>query len=327
MQTPGLVLYNSLAPGSVEATVTYAKMAEERGFRNVLVSEAGSDALALAQQLASVTARIQVGTCITNIYFRPPLLAALQAMTIDRFAPGRLLLGLGTSSEAFNRQIYGVAMEKPGAALRRYVTTVTRALRGEQEDLARMAAMGMVVPRAAHKIAVYVGTVSPQCLSVVGEIADGCFVSQCAPHGLQEIKESLLRGTQKSGRSLAEVAIAPLVHCCVCEDRAVALRSVRRTLASYGQRPLYTRFFARQGFTKEAEQLAAAATKGDRAAAEAAISEELAEQVAAMGTAAACRKKVEEFERAGAAYVTLFPMAIDGDYDRGVKATLEAFAG
>jgi alkanesulfonate monooxygenase SsuD/methylene tetrahydromethanopterin reductase-like flavin-dependent oxidoreductase (luciferase family) len=324
MQTPGLVLYNSLAPGSVEQVVTYARQADERGFRNVLVSEAGSDALALAQHLASVTTRIQVGTCITNVYLRPPLLAALHAITIDRFAPERLLLGLGTSSEALNK-VYGIAMEKPAATLRHYIETVAGIFRGEHDVLARMKAMGMVAPRAAHKIPIYIGTASQQCLGVTGELADGCFTSQCAPHGLQEIKDHLSRGAQRAERSLADITVAPLVHCCVCTDRGVALRSVRRTLASYGQRPLYTRFFARQGFSKEADQLAAAAAKGDRTAAEAAISEEMAEQIAAMGSPQECQKKVEEFEKAGATYLILFPMAIDGDYDRGVRAALEAF--
>ena len=32
------------------------------------------------------------------------------------------------------------------------------------------------------------------------------------------------------------------------------------------------------------------------------------------------------FEKAGAARVILYPIAIDGDYDRGVKAVLDAFA-
>lgn len=324
MQPPGLVLYNSLAPGSLEKTVTYARMAEERGFRNVLVSEAGSDALALAQQLANMTSRIQVGTCITNIYLRPSILAALHAMTIDRFAPERLLLGLGTSSEALNN-LYGVVMEKPATVLRNYLTTVAGVFRGDHEQLSQMKAMGMAVPRAAHKIPIYVGSASSQCLRITGGLADGCFTSQCAPHGLKEVMDHLAQGAQRAGRSLTDIPLAPLVHCCVCADRGVALRAVRRTLASYGQRPLYNRFFARQGFVKEAEQIAAAAAKRDMAAAEAAVSETMAEQVAAMGTAQECQKKVEEFTNAGASYVVLFPMAIEGNYERGVKAALEAF--
>jgi alkanesulfonate monooxygenase SsuD/methylene tetrahydromethanopterin reductase-like flavin-dependent oxidoreductase (luciferase family) len=183
----------------------------------------------------------------------------------------------------------------------------------------------MVTPRAAHKIPIYVGTASALSLGVTGELADGCFTSQCAPHGLQEVLGHLAHGTEKAGREVTDITLAPLVHCCVCEDRGVALRSVRRTLAGYGQRPLYTRFFARQGFVKEAEQLAAAAAKGDRAAAEAAISEDLIDQVAALGTAQECQKKIVEFEKAGASYIMLFPMAIDGDYERGVRATLDAF--
>ncbi len=324
MQIPGLMLFGNLAPGSVEAVVTYAQMAEARGFRNVLVSEVGSDALALAQQLANVTARIQVGTCITNIYLRPPLLAALHAITIDRFAPGRLLLGVGTSNLTLN-QAYGLAMEKPAATLRHYLTTVTRIFRGEHEGLQRLGAAGRAVPRAAHQIPVYVGGVAPQSLAVTGELADGSFVTQCAPQGLPEIKEGLAKGAQRAGRALADISIVPLVHCCVCSDRAVALRSVRRVLASYGQNPLYNRFFARQGFAQEAAQIAAAAARGDKAAAEAAVSEDMAQQVAAMGTAQECQQKVEEFEQAGAASVILWPTAIDGDYDRSVRAVLDAF--
>ena len=103
--------------------MTYAQLAEERGFRNALVSEAGSDSLALAQHIAGVTKRIQVGTCVANVYLRSPLLAALHAITIDRFTPERLLLVLGTSSEALNNA-YGVAMQKPAATLREYIRTV-----------------------------------------------------------------------------------------------------------------------------------------------------------------------------------------------------------
>ena len=66
MQTPGLVVFSGfgLTPDGVQRTAAYAKMAEERGFRNFLVTEAASDAL--AQHLASVTSRIQVGTAIFN---------------------------------------------------------------------------------------------------------------------------------------------------------------------------------------------------------------------------------------------------------------------
>jgi 5,10-methylenetetrahydromethanopterin reductase len=259
------------------------------------------------------------------VYLRPPLLAALHAMTIGRFAPGRLLLGLGTSSEVLNR-LDGIEMTTPATVLREYMRALSSALRGRHETLSQMKKLGMAVPQAVHQIPVYVGTASQKCLEVTGELADGCFTSQCAPHGLQEVKDHLSRGAQRTGRSLTDLALAPLVHCCVEADRGVALRAVRRVLAAYGQRPLYNRFLARQGFVIEAEQLAAAARKGDTAAAADAVSETMAEQDAALGTAPHCRKKVEEFAQAGASSVVLFPIVIDGDYDRGVRSVLAAFA-
>ena len=326
MQTPGILILSSLAPGAVERAVTYAQMAEARGLRNFLVTESATDSLALAQHLAAVTSRIQVGTGITNLYLRHPLLAALHVMTIDRLAPGRILLGLGTSHVPTNKA-YGISMEKPLTALREYLTTVTKVFRGEYEGLAQMAARGLAVPRAEHKIPIYVAGISPKSIVLTGELADGSLPLNYAPHGLKEVVDGIAQGAQRAGRSPAEVKIALIMHCCVCPDRAVALRSVKRTLAFYGRMPFYNRLFARQGYQKEAAGITAGWTKGDMNAAAEAVSEQMAEQIAALGTAQECRKKIEEFEKAGASYVILYPTAIDGDYDKGVRAVLETVAG
>ena len=247
-------------------------------------------------------------------------------MTIDRLAPGRMLLGLGTSHVPTNKA-YGISMEKPLTALREYLTTVTKVFRGEYEGLAQMAARGLAVPRAEHKIPIYVAGISPKSIVLTGELADGSLPLNYAPHGLKEVVDGIAQGAQRAGRSPAEVKIALIMHCCVCPDRAVALRSVKRTLAFYGRMPFYNRLFARQGYQKEAAGVTAGWTKGDTNAAAEAVSEQMAEQIAAMGTAQDCRKKIEEFEKAGASYVILYPTAIDGDYDKGVRAVLEAFAG
>src|SRR5215813_13497208 len=135
MQTPGMLILSNMAPGTLERLVTYARMAENRGLRNFLVTESLTDSLAIAQHIASKTSRIQVGTGITNIYLRHPLLTALHVMAIDQMAPGRMLLGLGTSHVPTNKA-YGIAMDKPLSTLREYLTTVSRVFRGEYEGLA-----------------------------------------------------------------------------------------------------------------------------------------------------------------------------------------------
>jgi 5,10-methylenetetrahydromethanopterin reductase len=319
MQTPGMLTLSNMAAGTLERLVSYAQMAEARGLRNFLVTESLTDSLAIAQHLASKTARIQLGTGITNIYLRHPLLAALHVMAIDQVAPGRIMLGLGTSHVPTNKA-YGIAMDKPLTALREYVSTVSSVFQGQHEAFALMAARGMGVPKAERKIPIYVAGISPKSIMLTGELADGSLPLNYAPHGLQEVVAGIAQGAQKAGRSPAEVTIALIMHCCVCSDRAVALRSVKRTL-------FYNRLFARQGYQQEAERITAAWATGNANAAAEAVSDRMAEQIAAMGTAQACQKKVEEFEKAGASYVVLYPTAIDGDYDKGVRAVLEAFGG
>lgn len=326
MQTPGMLILSNMAPGAVENAVKYAQMAEARGLRNFLVSESLTDSLALAQHIASATSRIQVGTGIANLYLRHPLIAALHAMTIDRVAPGRMLLGLGTSHVPLNRS-FGVAMDKPLTALREYVKAVSSIFRGDYEGMKWMASAGLPMPQTAGKIPIYLAGISPKSIILTGELADGSLPVNYAPHGLKELVDGIAEGARRAGRSPSEVTLAPMVHCCVCPDRAVALRSVKQTLAFYARMPFYNRLFVRQGFQKEAAGIAEAAGKGDMRAAAAAVSDQMAEQCAAMGTAQECRKKMEEFEKAGASYVILYPTAIDGDYDKGIRAVLEAFGG
>jgi len=324
MQTPGMLLFTGLAGGAPQRAATYAKMAEERRWRNFLVTEAASDALALTQHIASVTSRIQVGTAIFNIFLHPPLQAALHALTIDAVAPGRLFLGLGTSHAMLN-QAYGLPMDKPLTAMRLYVETMRSVFRGEHPGLAQMAAAGLAVPRAERKIPIFLAGVSPKSIQLTGGIADGSIPAQYGPRMLKEVADGLAEGAKYAGRSPKEVTLAPIVHCCVCPDRGVALRSVQQQLAFYGQMPFYNRIFARHGFQREAEQIMAAAMKGDRAGAAAAVSERMVDECAVMGSPQECVKQVEAFEKAGASYVILYPMAIEGDLDRSVRAALEAF--
>lgn len=62
------------------------------------------------------------------------------------------------------------------------------------------------------------------------------------------------------------------------------------------------------------------------AGAAAEVSERMIEKIAVVGSEQETIKKVEDIEKAGATRVILFPIAIDGDYDRGVRALVDAFA-
>jgi len=326
MQTPGMLVISSLIPGSLDKMASHAQMAEARGLRSFLVTESLTDSLALAQHIANKTTHIKVGTGITNLYLRHPLLTALHAMTIEQLVPGRLLLGIGTSHAPSN-QAYGISMSRPLTALREYVSTLSKVFHGNYEPLSQMAARGMAIPQVERKIPIYVAGISPKSIVLTGELADGSLPLNYAPHGLKEVVDGIAQGARSAGRSPAAVTIALIMHCCVCPDRGVALRSVKRTLAGYAQRPFYNRLLVRQGYRREADAITAAWARSDARAAADAVSDQMAEEIAAMGSAEECQRKAEGFEKAGASHVVLYPTAIDGDYDKGIRAVLNAFSG
>jgi alkanesulfonate monooxygenase SsuD/methylene tetrahydromethanopterin reductase-like flavin-dependent oxidoreductase (luciferase family) len=234
---------------------------------------------------------------------------------------GRLLLGLGTSHQPINAA-YGFNMDKPLSTLRNCVESLRKAFAGE----ALIKRPGFAPPKAEGKISVYIAGISPKSIELTGELADGSLPLNYGPRGLKEVVDGIGRGAQRAGRNAADVSIALIMHCCVCADRALALKSVKSTLAMYGSMPFYNRLFVRQGFTREAEGIMKAAAAGNMAGAAAAVSDQMAQEIAAMGSAQECKRKLEEFEHAGASWVLLYPVPIDGNYDRGVRAVLEAFA-
>src|SRR5579864_6569113 len=79
------------------------------------------DLLTTLAAAAMRTTHLTLGTAIVQIFSRHPVLLAQQALSLNSLSKGRLQLGIGTSSPAFAKLVYGVEMEPPLAYLREYV--------------------------------------------------------------------------------------------------------------------------------------------------------------------------------------------------------------
>src|ERR1700727_858666 len=84
------------------------------GYTDAWTSElAGTDAfspLVLASQWAP---ELRLGTAIAGIYTRAPVALAVSAGTLAQLAPGRFVLGLGTSSQVAVEQWNGIPFTRP----------------------------------------------------------------------------------------------------------------------------------------------------------------------------------------------------------------------
>ena len=83
-----------------ERVVQWAQAAERAGFGSVWIIEDyyHPGAFTLAGAVAASTERIGVGLGVVNPYTRHPALLAMEVAALIGIAPGRIVLGLGTSN-------------------------------------------------------------------------------------------------------------------------------------------------------------------------------------------------------------------------------------
>ena len=83
---------------SVENLIGIARLAEDSPIEALLSPEVPPySALSNAQIFSEYTKKTKVGTWISNIYLRHPVMCAAESITIQELSEGRLILGLGVS--------------------------------------------------------------------------------------------------------------------------------------------------------------------------------------------------------------------------------------
>src|SRR5277367_1741115 len=95
--------------------------------------------------LASVWApRLRLGTAIIPVYTRGPATLAMCAATMAAAAPGRFVLGIGSSSNVIVEQWNGVPFDAPYQRVRDTVRFVRAAIGGDKvtEDYQTFAVKG-----------------------------------------------------------------------------------------------------------------------------------------------------------------------------------------
>jgi alkanesulfonate monooxygenase SsuD/methylene tetrahydromethanopterin reductase-like flavin-dependent oxidoreductase (luciferase family) len=105
----------------------------EWGYPAIWLAETnGPDSFSLAGALAMVTSRATIGTAIVPVYNRTPAVLAMTAATLGSLAPGRFVLGLGSSSHAIVEEWNGVPFEQPLAHVRESVAILRRPCGGDR---------------------------------------------------------------------------------------------------------------------------------------------------------------------------------------------------
>jgi F420-dependent oxidoreductase-like protein len=305
--------------------------AERLGYDSVWAAEAyGSDAATVLAWLAAGTDTIKLGSGIFQMPARSAAMTAMTAATIDELSGGRMLLGIGSSGPQVAEGWHGQRFERQLQRTREYVEVVRKALarerleyHGETLELPLPdgpgKALKLTIAPVQERIPIYLAAIGPNNTALAGEIADGWIPTFFSPEHVADFRALLEQGAARSGRSLSDFDIAPVVNAYVSDDREAARNLMRPVLALYiggmGSRAqnFYNRLVRRYGFESAADEIQNLYLDGKPEQAGEAIPDELIDMVSLCGPREVVRDRLAAFRNAGVGTLMVTPMAFTAE--------------
>jgi probable F420-dependent oxidoreductase len=245
--------------------------------------------LVLASQWAPA---LRLGTAIAGIYSRAPVALAVSAGTLGALAPGRFVMGIGTSSKVAVEQWNGIPFEKPYQRSRDMLQFLRAALTGEKvsHEYETFSVRGFRLdPAPAVPPALALAALRPGMVKLAAKEADAAITNWLSPDDVPRVREVAGPDCELIAR----------VFVCPTDDADMARTIGRRVLAAYLTVPVYAAFHEWLGRGEVLAPMQAAWAKGDRKGALEAIPDEVVDDLVVHGSLEACRERVAEYQETG----------------------------
>lgn len=299
---PGLGLVGSLA---AQQAVAAARHAEALGFGSLWVAEDYfyPSAFPLAAAAAAVTERLVVATGVVNSYTRHPALLAMEAATVSVLAPGRFILGLGSSIRLWIEEQMGIPFVTPLATVEESVRIIRGLLAGTLREFAgrrftvKQVELGFAP--ADRAMPIFLGVKGPRMLDLAGRIADGVLLSiLTSPGHVRRARRQAGEARRTAGLEGSPFPLVAFLLVSIDGDGQRARELMRPTLARYLGSMHGQPFLCDGGVTPRETAPFFEALRAGRPAIEL-VSERLLDEFTISGTPAQCREALRRFAEAG----------------------------
>ncbi len=267
------------------------------GYTDMWSSEAGGqDGFTPLALISAWAPEVRLGVAIIPAYTRGPALLAMSVASLAEAAPGRFVMGIGTSSDVIVERWNGIPFEKPYARVRDSVDFLRKALSGEKvdEEYESFSVKGyrLQMSPLEKQPPILIAALRQGMLKLAGRIGDGAILNWLSANDVKTVTPHVHAGGE--GKEIvARLFVIPIA------DRVVARGIARRAIAAYLTVPVYAAFHEWLGRSEQLEGLWSHWKSGDRKAALAAIPDEVVDDLVIHGSPDECREHIERYREAG----------------------------
>ena len=255
--------FNSAAQVPAKICADAAVLAEERGFAGVWKGESNSrDPLVLLTAYAARTSRLELGTAIYHMYGRSPVTLGIQAATLNEYADGRLLLGLGVANGTIAAW-HGDTYDRPLRRIREYVEIVRATYAGERVEYegdfyASTKGFKLAFEPPPYPLRIMLAALGSRTATLAGKISEGVVINMADPARVRQIVEWCHEGARSAGRDPSGFEVAAKLRVAVHEDAGHAKRMLKKVLTFYALQTGYSQMLREMGFAEEVDRIRAA---------------------------------------------------------------------
>ena len=281
------------------------------GYTDLWSSEAdGADGFTPLALASTWAPSMRLGVAIIPAFTRGPALLAQSVASLASAAPGRFVLGLGSSSNVIVEKWNGIPFEDPYQRTRDTLRFLRAALSGEKVTQREKTftvdgfRLGLAVP---EPVPILVAALREGMLRLAGREGDGAIINWLSANDVKAVAP-VVRAFGQQKELVARIFVAPT------DDREAVYQGARMAIAAYLNVPVYAAFHEWLGRGELLAPMWSAWRAGDRKAALAAIPDSLIDELIVWGPPERCREHVQRYVDAGVTTPALSIMRF-GDVD------------
>jgi 5,10-methylenetetrahydromethanopterin reductase len=303
--------------------VHLAKVSEELGFSHIWVGDSHliwREAYVNMAAMALSTSKVKLGTGVTNPLTRHPSVLASAYATLEEYAPGRMIVGIGLGDSS----VETMGMKPSTLANFEKSLQQMRELFAGREYQLDTGKIHLLHP-CKSSVPIYVAASGPKMLELSGRIADGIIVLVgVADEYIAHAKEKIAAGAKAAGRKIEDINLVLWVPCAV-SDSSPAKDAVKAHVARVVAHPLpYVLDPNEQKVLEEIRKTYDYYHHMDQQANHAeVIPDWLVDKFAIAGTVDQCRTQIARIKKTGIQQIAIIPYSCPGE---GREATIRGFA-